>query len=130
VLYVKLKKALYGILKAVLLFWKKLPAQLQEWGFVVNPYNWCVANKPINGEQCTILWHVDDLKVSHVVANVVTDVIQMLDVRFGKESPLRKLHGKIHAYLGMTLDFSIPGKVQILMIDYIKYQKHVECTTR
>ena len=48
VLYVELKKALYGRLKAALLFWKKLSAQLQEWGFVLNPYDWCVANKTTN----------------------------------------------------------------------------------
>jgi hypothetical protein len=27
--------------------------------------------------------------------------------------------GKIHQYLGMTLDFSIPGKVKLMMKDYI-----------
>ena len=45
VLYVELKKALYGTLRAALLFWKKLSAKLQEWGFVINQYDWCVANK-------------------------------------------------------------------------------------
>jgi hypothetical protein len=55
VLYMELKKALYGTLKAALLFWKKLSAQLKEWGFKVNPYDWCVANRIINGKQCTIL---------------------------------------------------------------------------
>jgi hypothetical protein len=54
VLYVELKKALYGTLKAALLFWKKLSSQLEEWGFVINPYDWCVANKMINGKQCTM----------------------------------------------------------------------------
>jgi hypothetical protein len=41
VLYVELKKDLYGTLKAALLFWKKLSTQLEEWGFVLNPYDWC-----------------------------------------------------------------------------------------
>mmetsp|Transcript_29328 Transcript_29328/g.44391 ORF Transcript_29328/g.44391 Transcript_29328/m.44391 type:complete len:187 (+) Transcript_29328:161-721(+) len=27
--------------------------------------DWCVANKDIKGSQCTIIWHVDDLKISH-----------------------------------------------------------------
>lgn len=45
VLYVKLKKALYGTLREALLFWKKLSAVLQEWGFEINPYNFCVAKK-------------------------------------------------------------------------------------
>jgi hypothetical protein len=37
VLYVELKKALYRILKEALLLWKKLSAQLKEWGFKINP---------------------------------------------------------------------------------------------
>jgi hypothetical protein len=38
VLYVKLKKVLYGTLKVALLFWKKLSVQLKEWVFKINPY--------------------------------------------------------------------------------------------
>jgi len=38
-LYVQLKKALYGTLQAALLFWKLLSETLQEWGFTLNPYN-------------------------------------------------------------------------------------------
>eukprot|EP00978_Attheya_sp_CCMP212_P027966 scaffold95216_cov68-Attheya_sp.AAC.4 len=39
VLYAQLKKALYGTLKAALLFWKKLTTKIEEWGFVINPYD-------------------------------------------------------------------------------------------
>ena len=49
VLYVKLKKALYGTLQASLLFWKNLTATLIVWGFEINPYDWCVANRMVNG---------------------------------------------------------------------------------
>ena len=49
VLYVKLKKSLYGTLQAALLFWRNLTTSLQEWGFEISPYNWCVANKTVNG---------------------------------------------------------------------------------
>ena len=49
VLYVKLKKALYGTLQASLLFWKNLTATLIDWGFEINPYDWCVASKMVNG---------------------------------------------------------------------------------
>ena len=65
-LYVKLKKALYGTLQAVQLFWRLLLNTLKEWGFKLNEYDQCMANKTINGKQCTIIWHVDDLKISHV----------------------------------------------------------------
>jgi hypothetical protein len=39
VLYVQLNNALYGTLRAALLFWRKLTAKLQEWGFEINPYD-------------------------------------------------------------------------------------------
>jgi hypothetical protein len=120
VLYVELKKALYGTLRAALLFWKKLSAKLQEWGFVINPYDFCVANKFINGKQCTILWHVDDLKISHVDHKVVSLMIDQLDETFGQDAPLTITRGKVHDYLGMTLDFATPGKIKVLMVDYIE----------
>jgi hypothetical protein len=94
VLYIVLKKALYGTLRAALLFGRRLSAQLTEWGFEANPYDSCVANKIINEKQCTILWHVDDLKISHVDPKVVTAVINMVKVAFGKEAPLTKLAGR------------------------------------
>ena len=42
-----------------------------EEGFEINTYDWCVANKMIDGKQSTILWHVYDLKISHVLFEVV-----------------------------------------------------------
>ena len=68
----KLKKALYGTLQAAMLFWRTLTAKLVDMGFEINPYDRYVANKLIEGKQCTILWHVDDLKVSHCSSWVVT----------------------------------------------------------
>ena len=63
-LYVRLRKALYGTIQAAMLFWKNLSTTLKSWGFKINPYDWCVANKMVNGKQITIAWHVDDLKIS------------------------------------------------------------------
>ena len=37
VLYMELLKALYGTLRAALLFWKLLSSKLVLWGFVINP---------------------------------------------------------------------------------------------
>jgi hypothetical protein len=65
-LYVILTRALYGCLKLALQFWKHLTANLLKAGYKLNIYDTCVANKVINGAQCTITWPVDDLKISHV----------------------------------------------------------------
>jgi len=118
-LHVELVKALYSTLRAALLFWRVLSNQLKEWGFEINPYDWCVANETINGKQCTILWHVDDLKISHVNPKVVTEILNKLDATYGKEAPITVQRGKIHEHLGMTIDYSVTGKVKILLKDYI-----------
>ena len=68
---------------------------------------------------CTVLWHVDDLKILHADPEVVTGVIKQLEDEFAKDAPTAITHGKTHDYLGMTLDYSINGKVQVRMIDYI-----------
>ena len=102
-----------------LLFWELLSNTLKEWGFKVNDYDQCIANKTINGRQCTIIWHVDDLKISHVDKKVVEDVIKLLNEKFGRESPLTTTRGRVLEYLGMTLDYSTKVKVKISMYDYI-----------
>ena len=42
---------------------------------------------------------------------MVTEILKKLDDRYGsEETPLSIQRGKIHDYLGMTLDYSVPGK--------------------
>ena len=65
ILYLKMQKTIYGLLRSALLFYKKLVANLESIGFKLNPYDPCVANKEVNGTQMMVCWHVDDLKVSH-----------------------------------------------------------------
>jgi len=43
-----------------------------------------MANKTIQGKQCIILWHVDELKISHVDKNVVEEIIKKLRTKFGQ----------------------------------------------
>ena len=78
-------------------------------GFKLNPYDKCVANKIINGKQCTIAWYVDDNKISHVDSRVVTGIIKAIEKRFGKMSVTR---GKVHVFLGMNIEFIGNGKVK------------------
>ena len=106
-LYVQLKKALYGFLKSALLFYEKLVKDLKSVGFKLNPYDPCVANDTINWQQMTICWHVDDLKVSHVDHRQVTKMIKWIERCYGKMQVSR---GKIHNYLGMVLDYSSRGR--------------------
>ena len=70
VLYVEALNALYGIVKAALLFYIKFVKNLKSIEFELNPYDPCVANKIVDGAQLTVVWHIDDPKVSHVGAGV------------------------------------------------------------
>ncbi len=72
ILYVKMQKSYVGLLRSALLFYRKLVADLESDGFVLNPYDLCVANNVVNGKQMTVCWHVDNLKVSHCNSNQVT----------------------------------------------------------
>ena len=120
VIYVELLKALYGTLRAARLFWESLSGKLQVWGFTINPYDSCVANKEVDGQQCTITWHVDDLKISHVDEHVVRSIIQKIQDNFGQHSELSMHIGKRHDYLGMILGFTTPGTLEIDVSDYIQ----------
>ena len=125
VMYMELLKALYGTLHAARLFWQKLSKQLIDvWGFVPNKYDDCVVNKTIYGHQMTVVWHVDDLKVSHVDAKEVEKFIQQMEETFGKDTPLSVSRGRTRDYLGMTLDFCNKGEVQLDMEHYIDLMLH------
>ena len=67
---------LWGILN-------KLVADLESNGFMLNPYDWCVANKVVNGKQMTVCWHVNDLKVSHCDPAQVTFFGEWLSRKYG-----------------------------------------------
>ena len=125
VLYVCLLNALYGIMKLALLYYKHFVCDITVIGFKLNPYDPCVANKIVHGKQLTITWHVDDLKVSHKKYQVVSQMVKWLKAKYEQlfddgSSVMMITHGKIHDYLGMQLDFSTPGEVEVTMIPYVK----------
>ena len=61
VLVNKITKAKYGTLLGVVLFYNKLKGVLVDMGFKMNKYDECTFDKMINGYQCTIQMHVNDL---------------------------------------------------------------------
>ena len=90
---------------------------LEEIGFEFNPYDPCVANMMVRGEQLTVTFHVDDLKASHKNPKVIDDFIQFIDFKYGDKDigEVKATRGKKHDYLGMTLDYSTNGKVKVDM---------------
>ena len=85
-------------------------------GFILNPYDFCVANAEIDGSQCTICWYVDDNKISHKDPKVVDNVIRKIEAKFGKMPQTR---GDKHDFLGMRIKFD-NKKLQISMKKHIK----------
>ena len=81
VLYLRLRKALYGCVMSALLWYELFAGTLRGIGFTINPYEPCIANKTINGKQCTITWYVDDVKVSHAEEAAVKDIMGKISRR-------------------------------------------------
>ena len=118
-LYVRLSKALYGMLRAALLFYKRLRSDMENMGFEINPYDPCVANKIVSGHHMTICWHVDDLKVSHKNEDAVTALALKLVSLYGPKTPISR--GKLHEYLGMDIDWlTKPGVMIVPMVKYLQ----------
>ena len=93
ILYVRSKKALYGLLRSSLLFYRKLCREHEAYGFKINPYDPYMSNRMVTTEtvvpvidirgriirdkngskkmckvkeekQITVIWHVDGLMMS------------------------------------------------------------------
>ena len=116
VLYVRCNKAIYGCVVSGVLWYELFSETLEKHGFVINPYDFCVANAMIEGSQCTIVWYVDDTKISHVKPSVVTCIIGTLEDHFGKMTVTR---GPEHEFLGMKIQYLGDGTVTIHMPAYI-----------
>ena len=109
--------ALYGTMVASLLYYQKFTNSLKEKGFKMNPYDACVWNKQINGKQCTICFHVDDCKISHLSKEVVDHIIEWLRRDYERifkdgSGKMKVNRGKVHKYLGMSLDFWSTDKLK------------------
>ena len=114
---VKLNKALYGCVQSAKLWHDHLSGALIEMGFARNPLDKCVFNKVIDGKQCTICLHVDDLLVTCELEEILESVFGQLRERY-KDVKINR--GPKVSYLGMTLDFSVTGKAKCTMEGYIQ----------
>jgi hypothetical protein len=123
-LLVQFQNALYGTMFASLLYHRKFVKSLTDFGFIINPYDPFVANKIIEGKQMTICFHVDDCKLSHRKKKVMDTMIEYLREEYESifedgTGAMSVIRGKIHKYLGMTLDYTACGQVKNTMFDYV-----------
>lgn len=116
-LVVLLNKALYGCLESAKLWFDNLTATLRGMGFRANGKDPCVMNIVRNGHQVTVCIYVDDVLCTSVASEDIDWVASVLKREYGE---LSVNLGKRHSYLGQTLDFSVPGEVQVTMEGYVR----------
>ncbi len=118
-LYVKLQKALYGLMRASLMFYRKLRKEFEAYGLTMNPYDPCVSNMMAkDGKQLTVIWHIDNLMA-----------LCEMDLELNKFSCyLARIHGPKmtmntgtkHDNLGMDMEFNEDGTFDVSMITCLK----------
>ena len=110
-------QAIYGCIESALRWYELYSRTLEKEGFKINPYDRCVANKTINGKQCTIVWYVDDNKVSHEDPVVVSNIIKLMNEHFGELTVTR---GNKHRFLGMNITLSKNKSIEIEMREQVQ----------
>jgi hypothetical protein len=109
---------------ASLLYYHKFVKSLMDIGFIINPYDPCVTHRIIEGKHMTICFHVDDCKLSHRKKKVMDTMIEYLSQEYERifedgTGAMTVSRGKIHKYLGMTLDYTVHGRVKVTMFEYV-----------
>jgi hypothetical protein len=114
--------AIYGTMIAGLLYYIKFCGTLDRLGFLANPYEACVHNRIAAGKQQTVCFHVDDVKSSgdkaandQLVEELRSEYEHIQPDGSGKMTVHR---GKVHEYLGMTLDYGTAGVCKVSMPKY------------
>ena len=123
-LLVQCHNALYDTIVASLLQYHKFTKILIDVGFKINLCDPCISNKMIDGQHMTICYHVDNFKLIHRRRKVNDRMIKWLRQEYkiifkDGSGKMKVIRGKVHKYLGMTLDDAIFGQVQITMINFI-----------
>lgn len=116
-MFLKLNKALYGTLKAAIIWYNTFTEVLKGIGFKINRYDPCVANVFIGDSQATIVWHVDDCKVSHRDPDTVSWILDQIKDSFEEISITR---GRFHTYIGMDLEYVGDDSVKISAEEYTR----------
>ena len=117
VIHVRLKKALYGCVQSAKLWYDKLCSILEANGYTKNDYDGCLFNKMVDGNQCTVAFHVDDLLITCKDINAIEQLEGMLKKSF---SSITVNKSKNHSYLAMNINICDDGSINLDMCAYIK----------
>ena len=70
------------------------------------------------GSQCTLLWYIEDLNISHMESKVADRITSRLNKKYGEDALIAVTLVKFHDNLGMIIEFSSEGKAIIWMEYY------------
>ena len=101
------------MLEAALLWYRKFRRDIEEIVFEFNPYYSCVGTRDTHDKQQTIRFHINDMLSSHKNSEVNKKFSKWAKEKYRKLKPVEVKQGKVHTFLGMTLDFSIEGKCHV-----------------
>ena len=83
VLYMAILKVIYGCIESALRWYELFSQTLEKESFIINPYDRYIANAMINGKQCTIVWYINDNKLSHKDPKDITEILEIMKNHFG-----------------------------------------------
>ena len=112
----KVLREIYVCIELALQWYNLYTQTLKAEGYILNEYDRCVAEKNINGKQCTVAWYVDDNKASHVDSRVIDDLLDTIKTHFGE---IKITRGNIHTFLGMNIQITEDKKIEIEMEDQL-----------
>ena len=106
VIYVVLLRAIYGIILADILFYKKFCGDLENIVFEFNHCNPYVANRISVFNQHTSIFHMDDVISSHVIPKVNDKLKEWMNLYYCKHVEVNSNRGKLHYCLEMSFYFT------------------------
>jgi hypothetical protein len=120
-IWVKLNKALYGLVESARLFYDHLCTTLTNVGFEMNPYDRCVFSRTVDGEKQYVCFHVDDLFCTASDPALNDLLYSELNTAYPRCVKRHNARDGVIDYLGMDFDFvSLPGNVVINQTAYIE----------
>ena len=117
IIYLTVVLAIYGCIELALCWYNLYTTILKDEGFEIKPHCRCIANKDIEGKQCTVAWYVNANKLSHVNSKVVDHVLEIIEGHFRM---LLIIRGKTHDFLGMKIRITEDKTTEITMKDQIE----------
>ena len=74
----------------------------------------------VNKKEHTVMYHVDDLMSSHIDSEVNGFFLKFLNKMYRTYGEVKATYGKIHEYLGITIDFSDTRKSKKDLVYFIR----------